>query len=47
MKTVHLYLMSICMLLLWAMPSVAQSSRLDSLQHVQQKINQQSQQLQL
>lgn len=39
--------MSICMLLLWAMPSVAQSSRLDSLQHVQQKINQQSQQLQL
>ena len=39
--------MSICMLLLWAMPSMAQSSRLDSLQHVQQKINQQSQQLQL
>ena len=39
--------MSICMLLLWAMPSVAQSSRLDSLQHVQQKIDQQSQQLQL
>lgn len=39
--------MSICMLLLWAMPSMAQSSRLDSLQHVQQKIDQQSQQLQL
>ena len=39
--------MSICMLLLWAMPSMAQLSRLDSLQHVQQKINQQSQQLQL
>ena len=35
------------MLLLWAMPSMAQSSRLDSLQHVQQKINQQSQQLHL
>lgn len=47
MKTIRFSFMSICMLLLWAMPSVAQSSRLDSLQHVQQKINQQSQQLQL
>jgi hypothetical protein len=35
------------MLLVFAMPSMAQSSRLDSLQHVQQKINQQSQQIQL
>ena len=47
MKTIRFSFMSICMLLLWAMPSVAQSSRLDSLQHVQQKIDQQSQQLQL
>jgi len=47
MKTIRFSFMSICMLLLWAMPSMAQSSRLDSLQHVQQKINQQSQQLQL
>ena len=47
MKTIRFSFMSICMLLLWAMPSMAQSSRLDSLQHVQQKIDQQSQQLQL
>ena len=47
MKTIRFSFMSMCMLLLWAMPSVAQSSRLDSLQHVQQKIDQQSQQLQL
>ena len=47
MKTIRFSFMSICMLLLWAMPSMAQLSRLDSLQHVQQKINQQSQQLQL
>ena len=47
MKTIRFSFLSICMLLLWAMPSMAQLSRLDSLQHVQQKINQQSQQLQL
>ena len=47
MRTIHLHLMSMFMLLVFAMPSMAQSSRLDSLQHVQQKINQQSQQIQL
>jgi hypothetical protein len=47
MKSIRLYLLSACMLLVMAMPAMAQSARLDSLQRVQQNIELQSQQLQL
>lgn len=47
MKSIRLYLLSTCMLLVMAMPAMAQSARLDSLQRVQQNIELQSQQLQL
>ena len=47
MKSIRLYLLSACMLLVMAMPAMAQSVRLDSLQRVQQNIELQSQQLQL
>lgn len=47
MKSIRLYLLSTCMLLVMAMPAMAQSVRLDSLQRVQQNIELQSQQLQL
>lgn len=47
MKSIRLYLLSTCMLLVIAMPAMAQSARLDSLQRVQQNIELQSQQLQL
>ena len=47
MKSIRLYLLSACMLLVMAMPAIAQSARLDSLQRVQKNIELQSQQLQL
>lgn len=47
MKSIRLYLISTCMLLVMAMPAMAQSARLDSLQRVQENIELQSQQLQL
>lgn len=47
MRTIYFHLLSIYMLLLWAMPSMAQSSRLDSLQRVKQTIEAHHQQLQL
>lgn len=47
MKSIRLYLLSACMLLVMAMPAMAQSARLDSLQRVQRNIELQSQQLQL
>ena len=47
MKSIRLYLLSACMLLVMAMPAMAQSARLDSLQRIQQNIELQSQQLQL
>ena len=47
MKSIRLYLLSAFMLLVMAMPAMAQSARLDSLQRVQQNIELQSQQLQL
>lgn len=47
MKSIRLYLLSACMLLVMAMPAMAQSARLDNLQRVQQNIELQSQQLQL
>ena len=47
MKSIRLYLISTCMLLVMAMPAMAQSARLDSLQRVQRNIELQSQQLQL
>ena len=49
MKTIHLHLLSLFMLLLIAMPSAAEntSSRLDSLQRVEQDLHLQSQKLQL
>lgn len=47
MKSIRLYLLSACMLLVMVMPAMAQSARLDSLQRVQQNIELQSQQLQL
>jgi hypothetical protein len=47
MKSIRLYLLSACMLLVMAMPAMAQSARLDSLQRVQENIELQSQQLQL
>lgn len=47
MKSIRIYLISTCMLLVMAMPAMAQSARLDSLQRVQQNIELQSQQLQL
>ena len=47
MKSIRLYLLSACMLLVMAMPAMAQSARLDSLQRVQENNELQSQQLQL
>lgn len=47
MKTIHLHLLSIAMLLVTALPSMAQSARLDSLQRVNADILQQSEALQL
>ena len=47
MKTIRIYLLSIFLLLVLAMPSMAQSARLDSLLQVQRHIELQNQQLQL
>ena len=47
MNSIRLYILCTCMLLVMAMPAMAQSARLDSLQRVQQNIELQSQQLQL
>ena len=47
MKTTHLYLLGTCMLLMMSIPSMAQSTRLDSLQRVKETIEAHNQQLQL
>ena len=47
MKTIRIYLLSIFLLLVLAMPSMAQSARLDSLLQVQRHIELQNQQTQL
>ena len=47
MKTTYLYLLGTCMLLMMSIPSMAQSTRLDSLQRVKETIEAHNQQLQL
>ena len=47
MKTIHLHLLGLCMLFVMAMPSMAQSARLDSLRRVEKDLELQDQQLRL
>ena len=46
MKTIHLHFSSILMLLLISTPSMSQSTRLDSLQNVEKRLELQGQMLQ-
>lgn len=47
MKTIHFHLLGLCLLFVMAMPSMAQSARLDSLRRVEKDLELQDQQLRL